>query len=186
MQQQREDIVFNRMQEAMEWHRANRHRLLATPEMVSLLHRYDMAIDHTQEVMRGVGVAAGCSLCAAQTGSCCFQEVETWYDTMLLFINLLLGADLPGSRPIPDQCAFLGLKGCGLRARYSFCLNYFCPGLKTRLGPIPVQAAMAAVGEELAAGWQLEQSLYRWFNQQPREGNGHELYVVQDVFPETP
>jgi len=169
MQEQREDIVFGRIQEAMEWHRAHRHCLLVIPEMVSLLHRYDTAIEHTQEVMKQLGVAVGCSLCATQTGSCCFQEVETWYDAMLLFINLLLNVDLPGSREIPDQCAFLGPKGCRLRARYSFCLNYFCPGLKTRLGPIPIQVAMAAVGEELAAGWELEQSLYRWFNQQSEQ-----------------
>jgi len=175
MREQEEDIVFNRIQEALNWHRANRNRLLAIPEMLSLLQQYYTAIEHTQQVMRETGVTPACTLCATKTGSCCFQEVETWYDTMLLLINLLLDADLPKSRTLPDQCAFNGAEGCRLRARYSFCLNYFCPGLRTQLGQGPIQAVLAAVGEELSAGWHLEQALYRWLKQQPCKKEGHEL-----------
>jgi hypothetical protein len=166
MQYQGEGIVSNRVQGALRLYQANKEGLLAMPDMQRLLCRYDSAIENTQETMEQTGVAAACGLCAEKTGSCCFEEVETWYDPVLLLINLLLKAELPRSRQIPGQCLFLGDKGCRLRARYAFCLNYFCPTLKTRLGSGVMNITLAAVGQELAAGWELEQSLYRWFKKQ--------------------
>jgi hypothetical protein len=43
--------------------------------------------------------------------------VEEWYDPVLLLINRLLGADLPERREVPDNCFFLGEKGCKIPAR---------------------------------------------------------------------
>jgi hypothetical protein len=166
MQCQHEGIIFNRVEDASRLYHEKRESMLAMPGMRRLLDRYDGAIENTQETMRQAGVADICGLCAKETGSCCFQEVETWYDPMLLLINLLLDADLPRSRQIPGQCLFLGDKGCRLRARYAFCLNYFCPHLKIRLGSGAMNIMLAAVGQELAAGWELEQSLYRWLKGQ--------------------
>lgn len=165
MQEPSDPIVFSRIEEATKRHRANRDRLLAVPEMVRLLQRYDAAIEATQEAMRRTDAARACSRCAQEIGSCCFQEVETWYDSMLLFINLLLGAELPQSRQFPNECLFLGTMGCRLRARYPFCLNYFCPTLKAQLGPSPMHSVLTAVGQELSAGWELERFLYRWFSE---------------------
>jgi hypothetical protein len=156
-------IVWEHMQKAEARYQEHGEGILALPEIRGLLVRYDAAIRNTQETMRRAGVVDVCCLCAEKTGSCCFQEVETWYDPMLLFINLLLKANLPRSRQISGQCLFLGKQGCRLRAHYSFCLNYFCPALKIRLGPGGMKITLAAVGQELAAGWELEQALYRWF-----------------------
>lgn len=155
-------IVFDHVEEALTRYRAYGETLLALPEVHHLLDRYNAAIDSTQEAMRHAGVTALCGRCAGQTGSCCFQEVETWYDPVLLLINLLLKADLPGSPQIPGQCLFLGERGCRLRARYAFCLNYFCPTLKVRLGAASMETILGAVGRELAVGWELEQILHRW------------------------
>jgi len=166
-EKQDENVVDRQIQEALRLHRANGGSLLAIPEMRRLLDRYDAAIENTQATMRHAGIADICGLCAVESGSCCFQEVETWYDPMLLLINLLLRADLPRSRQVPGQCLFLGREGCRLRARYSFCLNYFCPALKLRLGSGAMDLTLAAVGQELAAGWELEQALYRWFKEKP-------------------
>ena len=47
----------------------------------------------------------------------------------------------------------------------SFCLNYFCPSLRTQLGPTLMDTLLAVVGQELAAGWELETALYRWFEE---------------------
>jgi hypothetical protein len=161
-----EDPLFRCMEGALTLYHEYGESILAISGMRQLLDRYDAAIEITQETMRQAGVADICGLCAEKTGSCCFQEVETWYDPMLLLINLLLKAELPRSRQIPGQCIFLGKKGCRLRARYAFCLNYFCPPLKIQLGAGAVNITLAAVGQELAAGWELEQSLYRWFKGQ--------------------
>ncbi len=162
MQKQDENTVYNRMDRALRLYQEHGESILATPEMQRLLGLYDSSIGHTQETVRQAGMAAACGLCAEQIGSCCFEEVETWYDPMLLLINRLLSADLPRSREIPGQCLFLGEEGCRLRARYSFCLNYFCPTLKLRLSPGLMDITLAAIGQELAAGWELEQALYRW------------------------
>jgi hypothetical protein len=162
MPQQDGCVILNHVKEALSRYQAYGKTLLALPDVRQLVNRYNAAIDNTQAVMRHAGVTVVCGLCASQTGSCCFQEVETWYDPTLLLMNLLLEADLPRSREIPGECLFLGEKGCRLRARYAFCLNYFCPALKARLGPASMETILAAVGEELAVGWELEQTLYRW------------------------
>jgi hypothetical protein len=167
IQKKDENIVCRRMDEAFGLYQAHGEAILAMSGMQRLLDRYNSAIEHTQETVRQAGVAAACSLCAGKTGSCCFQEVETWYDPMLLLTNLLLAAELPRSRDLPGQCFFLGKEGCRLRARYSFCLNYFCPTLKIRIGSSVMNLTLAAVGQELAAGWELEQALYRWFKEKP-------------------
>ncbi len=71
-----------------------------------------------------------CSACAQdKAGSCCMQDVEEWYDPILLLINLLMGAKLPNFREIPGHCLFVGRNGCKLVAGYSFCVNYLCPRL---------------------------------------------------------
>ena len=165
MQHNNESVVYHRVEDAFRLYHAYGNYVLAISEMQRLLHQYDSAIENTQETMRLAGVAAACGLCAERTGSCCFEEVETWYDPMLLLINLLLNDELPRSRQIPNQCLFLGEKGCRLRARYAFCLNYFCPTLKTRLSSDAMGLTMAVVGQELAAGWELEQALYRWLKE---------------------
>jgi len=159
-------IIQERIREAESLYRSHGQRILALPEMNRRLTRYDRAIENTQASMRQTGIAAACSLCSERTGSCCFQEVETWYDPMLLLINLLLGSPLPHAGILSGECIFLGKQGCRLRARYAFCLNYLCPSLRTQLGPAGAKAVLAAVGEELAAGWEMEQALYGWLSKE--------------------
>ncbi|MEJ2588385.1 MAG: hypothetical protein P8165_12560 [Deltaproteobacteria bacterium] len=156
-----ESPIVKRVEKAKGIFRSERARILAAPDVRRLLHRYDAAIAHTRETMRQTRVIEECTRCAEKSGSCCFQEVETWYDGISLFINLLLGAALPQQYELPGQCLFLGQEGCKLRARYAFCLNYLCPTLKGRLGPDLLRHVLAAVGHELEAGWALEQTLYR-------------------------
>ena len=138
-------------------------QLLMKPRIRLLLDRYDAAILKTQKAMHASLVVQACGHCAGKTGSCCFQEVETWYDSTLILINFLLAADIPTSRTFPDQCIFLGKNGCLLRARYAFCLNYFCPELKINLGPALMKTTLAAVGYELSVGWDLEKAIYGFF-----------------------
>jgi len=157
-----ESIVFERIEGALALFQRHEKRLRTVPEIKRLLVSLSSAIEKTQETMERTGVIRTCSGCAEQTGSCCFQEVETWYDPMLLLVNLLLAGDIPRSREFPNQCLFLGERGCRLRSRYAFCLNYFCPTLKRKLGPGLLGSALTAVGHELAVGWDLEQALYRW------------------------
>lgn len=154
-----EQIVYAHLTEARTLFCRHGKHLLAVSEICRLLKRYDDAITHTQQTMGQIGVGERCAHCARETGSCCFQEVETWYDETLLLINLLLNTELPQDRVVTEQCFFLGNEGCRLRARYAFCLNYFCPFLKEEIEPGILKSELAAVGHELALGWELERAI---------------------------
>lgn len=128
-----------------------------------LFMKYRNAITKTQEVMEQMSVVEGCTACACEgRGSCCFQGVEEWYDHVLLFMNLVLGRQIPESREIPGGCLFLGSRGCKLFARHSFCVNYLCPTLKDLIKTPHMGTLLSVSGDELFHGWELEQSIRKW------------------------
>ena len=131
----------------------------------SLLIKYRTAIMRSGSMIKDIGIADACSNCAkTKLGSCCSPEVENWYDCILLFINTLLGVQLPEKREIEGHCFFVGSKGCKLLARYSFGVNYLCHDLKTFLGPSLSAEFLSVVGDELYCGWQTEQSIRNWLD----------------------
>ncbi len=134
-------------------------------ELSCLVERYRRAIGRTRKIMATSGMVAACTRCALKTpGGCCFQDVETWYDPVLLLMNLLMGCDMPARREIAAGCFFLGEKGCKLLARYSFCINYLCPHLKALLGPSGTGRFVRVAGQELLRGSELELALVRWLS----------------------
>jgi len=123
---------------------------------------YREAILKTGEVMERLAVAAACSRCAGtEAGGGCFEGVEAWFDQVLLYINLAMGVDLPDSQEIPEGCFFVGRKGCKLLAHHAFCINYLCPSLHRSLDPAQRGRLLAAAGEELLRGWELEKVIRR-------------------------
>jgi len=136
-----------------------------------LLEKYRKAIDATYEAMGDEGVLSACAECAqSPSGSCCFQGVEDWYDPVLLLINLLLDVSLPSRREIPEACFFVGEKGCKLRGRYAFCVNFLCPKLTEATKSAKL---LRFTGEELLCGWELEKEIRRriesWSRQELQE-----------------
>jgi len=95
------------------------------------------------------------------------QDVEEWYDPLLLLINLLMEVEFPASRELSGHCLFVGKRGCKLIARYPFCVNYLCPRLKDLLGPAQTQHLMPAAGTELFSGWEAERYIHNWLNSHP-------------------
>jgi len=129
-----------------------------------MLTIYYAAASSTRETMDKTGMIRACSACARKgNGSCCFRDVENWYDFVLLLINLLLGCEIPFSREAEDNCFFLGQNGCKLLAKHSFCLNYLCPDLKGFLGPL-TKDFLSAAGHELLCEWELERALRIWIH----------------------
>ncbi len=130
-----------------------------------MLTSYYAAASSTRETMDKTGMIRACSACSRKgNGSCCFREVENWYDFVLLLINLLLGVEIPYSREVADNCFFLGQNGCKLLAKHSFCLNYLCPDLKDLLGPLTTEFSSIA-GHELLCEWELERALRIWIHE---------------------
>jgi hypothetical protein len=137
---------------------------LEAPQPGRLIRELRRRVEATDALMLSCGVAAGCSECAKATGSCCFREMGESYGVIELFANRLLGVELPQNYDFPGSCYFVGEKGCRLKFRHSFCLNYFCPGLLDKLGEKTVLAIQRQVGEQLLAGCQLELALAKHFN----------------------
>jgi hypothetical protein len=148
------------------------HALGHEPKLVRLLTSYGEAIGETQMLMQQVGVTAACTDCAEQgAGSCCFEGIESGYDSMLLLINLLMGCTIPDFREVPGSCFFVGRRGCRFQARYYFCVHYLCPALEAALGPGVKSGLLSIVGKELAAGWQLERALREFFIKKQQNPN---------------
>jgi hypothetical protein len=129
----------------------------------ALVGAYGAAIEQTAAAMQTERIGAACSACARQNPSgCCFAGLESGFNEIMLLLNLLLGCPLPEVRAQGDTCFFVGERGCRLRARYYFCLHYFCPGLEASLGDARMGALQQQVGRELRAGWEAEVAIRRW------------------------
>jgi hypothetical protein len=138
-------------------------KILADPDLASGLERYGRNIAASREVMNRSEMVALCASCAREApGGCCFREVEEEYDPVLLLINRLLGAALPERREVPDNCFFLGERGCKIPARYYFCVNFLCEKLKSGIQESVMEEVRRTSGEELQAGAALEYALRRW------------------------
>lgn len=135
---------------------------LADANLAARMQRYRETIDRTDTAMLEWGVVAACGACAVRTGSCCFEGMDESYGFLSLYTNLLLGSAIPESADFPQSCRFIGKNGCRLRARHSFCLNYFCPDLQAILGKRRLERLHAIIGEQLLAGWEIECYLVRW------------------------
>ena len=137
--------------------------MLEDTRITLLLAEYQQAIYHTKSYFQNTEVVEACSRCAqTNEGSCCFEGMEDNYDHILLLINLLMGVKLPHEREVNDHCFFVGSKGCKLLARYYFCVNYFCPELENTMGEQKMNQLSTVIGNEIFAGWELEQALRNW------------------------
>ncbi len=121
------------------------------------LRQLEEGIEVSGKTMKDLGIDQACALCdaTAPEGSCCSRGLENKYDVVLLLINLLLGVDLQTCASRADSCAFLGPKGCRLRARNLICIEYLCPQLERSLGHDALVRMQTATGGELEASFLL-------------------------------
>ncbi len=158
-------VIEGLVREAKRLYAAHNSGLLGDENIRKSLSDYQKNITATNSLMQHADIVKTCSACAEEKkGSCCMQEVEEWYDPILLLINLLMGAEFPESRDLPGHCVFVGNHGCKLIARYPFCVNYLCPRLKELLGPDQTQKLMTMAGKELLSGWEAEKSIRNWLS----------------------
>ena len=165
------------IQEKLSWaHRLYRDhgRALASDRGVSsLLSRYREPIQDTWELMEETGVVAECTVCATEDGgSCCGAGIEDRFDAVLLLVNLLLGAELPGERRDPEGCFFLGDRGCSILARHTICVNYLCKRLQGRLSAEALHRLQAGIGREVDAAFVLEEGIKKWLTREARRTQG--------------
>lgn len=117
---------------------------------VILLNRIKEAVRASRAEMVLAGVADECRICEEQEGgSCCGAGLENKYDATLLFINLLLGIQLPKQRSDPSSCLFLSPDGCFLIAREVICVNYLCKKIENLVSPSKIAVLREKEGVEL-------------------------------------
>jgi hypothetical protein len=141
---------------------AHGRKLAADAGLAAALAAYRREIEANWELMRRLEVVRLCGACAGERAdSCCFAGAERWYYAELLLLNLLLGAELPDGHPVAHQCRFIGPAGCVLPARWSICINFFCPEMIAELGGEAVAGLRRQAGREIAAGLEAEAALFR-------------------------
>ena len=145
---------------AGRYYRETKDALLGDAAVNNLLDRLEGAIVASHREMTVAGVVAACRHCEEQDGgSCCGAGIEDHYSSLLLLINLLLGARIPGQRPDPSSCWFLEPSGCSLRARHTLCVNYLCAKATKGKDPQNIADLRAREGIELECLFHLQERL---------------------------
>lgn len=161
------EIVLSRISRAKELFEQYGQGLLKDPCLTDRLELFAAEIEKSKELMSKLNVPGTCSYCATSIkgGGCCGEQVATWFDPVLLLLNLLMGVPLQDKGYYEGSCIFLGKDGCTLKARYHFCVNYLCKRLIEMLGENGVEALRRQYGKELFLSWELEVCLGRMLPQ---------------------
>ncbi|MCU0571416.1 MAG: hypothetical protein MUC41_00320 [Syntrophobacteraceae bacterium] len=155
--------ILDQVRRVRQLHEKHGEGLMADENVRALVLSYGAGIEETGAAMTREGIGAACSACARQHPSgCCFSDIESGYDDILLLLNLLLGCPLPEERKESGSCFFVGERGCRLVARYYFCLHYFCPELERSLGEGRIRALQQQVDQQLQTGWRAEEAVRSW------------------------
>ncbi|NLI80977.1 MAG: hypothetical protein GX443_04725 [Deltaproteobacteria bacterium] len=145
-----DEPILKKISVARELREAWGGAMAADPRVSGLLMSLKEASRRSGRVMAQLGVVAACARCEElEGGSCCGAGIENRYSPVLLFINLLLGCELPASRRFLNSCFFLGTQGCTLAARHVLCINYLCPALRRMLEPDALALLQGTTGEEM-------------------------------------
>lgn len=123
------------------------------------IRRLEANLENSRRCMRDFGIFHACARCDAEApeGSCCSSGLERKYGPVMLVINLLMGAQLPGRRMREDSCYFLGLNGCVLKVRHMLCIDYLCPELVNTVGRESLIRIQTTSGEEIESAFFLHE-----------------------------
>ncbi len=150
--------IEDKIEEAETIWREHGSILMEDLHLRSALKELEAAIEESWCLMRRLNVVESCSICATEVskGGCCGAGIEDWYDSHVLLINLMLGQEIPQNRIDENGCLFLGPKGCMLKARFHFCINYLCHHIKQKLSERDLRLLKAQNGREIYSGWMVE------------------------------
>jgi hypothetical protein len=145
---------------AGELHALYGARLTATPRIISLFGRIEEGAAGLGQAMEAMTMAALCQRCGNRpAGGCCSLEMANETDAILLLANMLMGVAVVVQREDGRECSFLGPRGCILRLKPIFCLNYNCAGIRTANPPAALAVLERASGRLLTLQTELETSI---------------------------
>jgi hypothetical protein len=106
--------------------------LLTLPGMRDKLQKLEVLSQALQRQMASMSMFSLCKACAEKAGGgCCSAYMANETDALLLLLNMLLGVEVIPQRDDSFECCFLGPRGCTLRVKPIFCLNYNCHHILT-------------------------------------------------------
>ena len=153
-------FVREEIQAAREAFRSYGAELAMDGRIKGLLVSYLAEVELSWELLDEMEVVPICGECAADDpGGCCSATAGTWQNRRILLINLLMGVELPDEPFEQAACFFVGPKGCLLKAREAFCINFFCPLLEERMDPADLSHFLRQAGKEVYLGVELEKAL---------------------------
>lgn len=142
---------------AKKLYQENGNSLRADVLVCQGLAALELKAQELQEQMAALKLAPLCISCSVKPGGgCCSLFMADENDAVLLLINLLAGLTIDIQKDDGFECYLLGARGCILRFKPMFCLNYNCHAIKTHTNAAALSSYMAATGELLQSQWQLE------------------------------
>ena len=151
-----------KMENAHRLHREFGDRLEANQEIREHLNQLLHLQEKVTEAMRYMGMPESCTECGSRTaGGCCSAMMANETDSMLLLINLSAGFEVSPKRDDDYECCFLGPKGCSLKFKPFFCLNYLCGQIQTESSPEQLARLQGATSEFLGQILVLEELIRR-------------------------
>jgi hypothetical protein len=123
------------------------------------------AINNSKRVFTETGSFDFCAKCAKSGEKCCQAGLEWKLHKEEFFINLLLaekiGISIEFNLERPEDCLFLGEKGCSLIFTPLFCRNFFCDKLSKFLGHERLVKIQQTMEDEAIFGFELSNYINR-------------------------
>ncbi len=134
--------------------------LAGQPEIKEKLSNLSTLSENLYQQMTSMIMFSLCTECAQKKeGGCCSIYMANETDSVLLLINLLLGVEVKPHRDDSFECCYLGEKGCSLKVKPMFCLNYNCNLIISGNKPKVLQNLETAASAVLREQYALEQIL---------------------------
>jgi hypothetical protein len=142
--------VSSKIENAHRLHREFAARLRADQEIQKSLSHLVRLEKNVAEAMRSMGMFELCAECGGRlAGGCCSAKMADETDAMLLLINLSAGFEVSRKRDDYYECCFLGPKGCSLKFKPIYCLNYLCRQIYTKSSAEQLACIQGATAELL-------------------------------------
>jgi hypothetical protein len=142
--------VSSKIENAHRLHRESGARVRADQEIQKSLNHLVQLEKKVAEAMRSMGIFDLCAECGGQPeGGCCSAKMANETDSMLLLINLSADFEVSRKRDDDYECCFLGPKGCSLKFKPFYCLNYLCRQIYADSSSEQIARLQGATGELL-------------------------------------
>lgn len=159
-----EELLLEKFQIAKELFEPWKDYFLKKNEFISLLKKYEEAVNNSNRVMEEIRSFEECYVCSViDKKGCCKAGLENEVTVNIILINWFLGKRMPEEREVSGRCFFVGPKGCKIFARPYLCREFFCKRLQNKFSQEEYVMVTQAIGHELTLLYKLCEYIKREF-----------------------